>query len=315
MLNVPRVSVCLTAYNRAAKLPATLDSILGQTFSDFDLVISDDHSSDATPSVCAEYAARDARVKYHRNARNLGMPGNLNAAIARAHGEYIANLHDRDRYPPDLLAAWIKVLDRNPTAAFVFSPIEEWDAQGRYLKADVHDFPELIPGRRILDELLAQWGSIIWGTVMARRRCYEEVGPFDPRFGLISDVDMWMRLAARWDVAYMREPLISITPREPHHPHALALVSWRLLEIVYDIHAVNIRRRDGDGTPACRRALSQLDLMRNRQYLRSLAICVKHRRWRGVREGLVIVARALVTRAGRRAGEVRRNVPQAERTR
>lgn len=287
MSNAPRVSVCLTTYNRAGVLPATLEGILAQSFQDFELIISDDHSTDGTPSICAEYASRDARIRSYRNATNLGMPGNLNAAIGRACGEYVANLHDGDYHRPNLLARWVDALDRHPSAAFVFNPVEERDAEGCYVKTDLHQFPELIPGHRILDELLSQWGSIIWGTVMARRRCYEAVGPFDSRLGFVSDVDMWMRLAARWDVAYVREPLIAITPREPDHPYAF--VSWELLEVTYDLHAVNIRRRDGDGTEACRRALARAKRMRDRQWLRSLAICARHGRWDLLREGLALV--------------------------
>src|SRR5712691_5136466 len=92
----PKVSAVLTTYNRAASLSVTLDSILAQTFSDFELIVSDDCSSDDTTAVVQDYIRRDRRVRYRRNEKNLKMPGNLNAAIAEATGEYIANLHDGD---------------------------------------------------------------------------------------------------------------------------------------------------------------------------------------------------------------------------
>src|SRR6266851_7432426 len=95
------VSICLTTYNRASVLPKTLDSLLAQTSSDFELIISDDCSSDDTQDICRRYAAKDRRVKYFRNERNLNMPGNLNAAIRRSTGVYIANLHDGDVYRTD----------------------------------------------------------------------------------------------------------------------------------------------------------------------------------------------------------------------
>jgi len=88
------VSVCLVTYNRAGVLAETIESILNQTFSDFELIISDDCSTDNTETVCRKYAEKDGRIKYFRNEKNLSMPANLNLAISRARGQYIANLHD-----------------------------------------------------------------------------------------------------------------------------------------------------------------------------------------------------------------------------
>ncbi len=213
----PKVSVVVTTYRRAKRLPPTLDSILGQGFRDFELILSDDCSPDETPAVGEEYASRDPRVRYVRNETNLGMPGNLNAAIARARGEYVANLHDDDIYRADLLDRWVGLLDRHPGAAFVFNQYEKVGLDGRRRILEL-DMPECMPGREFLRRFFVkQWGSPIFGTVMARRRCYEEVGPFDSRFWMHADVDMWVRLAARYDVAYVAEPLITINPREPDH--------------------------------------------------------------------------------------------------
>ena len=213
----PQVSVVVTTYRRAGKLPATLDTILAQSFGDFELIVSDDCSPDETAAVCKEYSRRDARVRYRRNQQNLRMPGNLNAAIAEARGEYIANLHDDDLYRPDLLAKWIAALKRHPRAAFVFNAYEVIDARGR---PTLHALaiPECMAGTEFLRRFfVTQWGSPIFGTVMARRSCYDAVGPFDPRFSMNSDVEMWARLALRFDVAYVAEPLITVTPREPDH--------------------------------------------------------------------------------------------------
>jgi glycosyltransferase involved in cell wall biosynthesis len=211
------VSVVVTTYNRAAKLPATLDTILAQDFADFELVVSDDCSSDGTEAVARSYERRDPRVRYRRNPQNLRMPGNLNAAIAAARGELVANLHDDDFYRPDLLSRWMAALDRYPTAAFVFNAYEVIDARGRKRLARV-PMPPCMPGRDFLRRFfVTQWGSPIFGTVMARKACYDAVGPFDPRYSMNSDVEMWARLAQCFDVAYVDEPLITITPREPDH--------------------------------------------------------------------------------------------------
>ncbi|MGA9982456.1 MAG: glycosyltransferase family 2 protein, partial [Acidobacteriaceae bacterium] len=82
----PKVSVVLTTYKRAHLLRETIDSILAQSFRDFELVISDDCSPDETEKVCREYERFDARVRYRRGAKNVGMPGNLNAGILATSG-------------------------------------------------------------------------------------------------------------------------------------------------------------------------------------------------------------------------------------
>ena len=83
------VSICITTYNRAGTLQQTLESVLAQRFDDFELIISDDCSTDETEDIVRSYESKDKRVRYFRNQHNLKMPGNLNAAIQHAQGEYI----------------------------------------------------------------------------------------------------------------------------------------------------------------------------------------------------------------------------------
>jgi glycosyltransferase involved in cell wall biosynthesis len=215
--SAPRVSVVVTTYNRARVLPITLDSILSQSYEDFELIVSDDCSPDDTEEVCREYMRRDARVRYRRNPKNLRMPGNLNAGIAEARGVYVANLHDGDVYRADLLEKWSGALDRHPNAAFVFNQYESGEIGGPTVIYS-SDLEECTSGREFLLRIFtAQFGSPVHGTVMARKACYDAVGPFDPAYSFNSDVEMWMRLALRYDVAYVAEPLIRITPREQTH--------------------------------------------------------------------------------------------------
>ncbi len=278
------MSVCLTTFKRGHILAKSLDSILSQTYRDFELIISDDNSPDHTPELCRRYAAQDERVRYFRNATTLGMPGNLNAAIAHARGDYIANLHDGDTFRPDLLEHWVRALDQHPTAAFVFNALDVVDYAGNPIHAYRHSYPPLIPGRILLDQMLSQWNSPVWGTVMARRACYEAVGPFDPRFGFISDIDMWMRLAARYDVAYVGEPLIQITPREVGHRYAS--INWEIHALLVAIHHVNLERRYADSHDALRAALRRMRWRRDRAWIRDLLVCLKHKRSRELLQGL-----------------------------
>jgi glycosyltransferase involved in cell wall biosynthesis len=286
MPSSPPVSICLTTYNRAKVLPKTLDSLLSQTFPDYELIISDDCSTDDTEEVCRAYEARDARVKYYRNPTNLKMPGNLNAAISRAQGQYVANVHDGDLYHPDLILKWKVALDTVPTAAFVFNDYYCYHYKtGKKIILSQH-FPLRVNGWEIASYYFKTFTSCVWGTVMARRKAYEQAGPFSSHYGFISDVDMWLRLARDNDVAYVAEPLITITPRESHHPYSF--VHWHLILLnlaMYEHHLNFYGEVFEDKVRSFRR-----EFPRRRRILlfKFMAICLKHQRWDRVREGLAI---------------------------
>jgi glycosyltransferase involved in cell wall biosynthesis len=214
---VPSVTIVLTAFNRAEPLRATIQTLLSQTFGDFELLVCDDVSVDHTEAVVREFAERDQRVSYHRNSRNLGMPENLNEGIRRSRGEYIANLHDGDLYDGSLLEKWVGALEKYPRAAFVFNQYRVLDSRGGVRTVYKEDLPPIFSGARLLEEIyFRRWrfDSPVWGTVMGRRTAYVQAGLFDCRFGCIADVDMWMKLAETYDVAYVGEPLITLLDRE-----------------------------------------------------------------------------------------------------
>jgi glycosyltransferase involved in cell wall biosynthesis len=211
------VSIVLTTYNRGVLLRQTIESVLGQTLGGFELILCDDASTDDTPRICEEYAERDSRVRYIRHSRNCGMPGNLNAGITASTGEYVANLHDGDIYGPTLIEKWKAALDAHPGAAFVFNAYGALTPSGEVRRIYREALPACTPGAVLLEQIFfRRWrfDSPVWGTVMARRSAYVHAGLFDPRFGFVSDVDMWMRLADEYDVAYISEPLINLPCRE-----------------------------------------------------------------------------------------------------
>lgn len=210
------VSICLTTYNRASVLPVTLDSLLTQDYADFELIISDDCSTDGTEDICRDYASRDSRILYRRNKSNVRMPDNLNKAIRETRGEYIAIAHDGDVYRPDLISAWKNALDRVPSAAFVFNAYESRERNGNW-KIFRAPYPFLIPKNEIAKHFFRTLTSCVWGTVMMRRAPHEAVGPFNRKFGFVSDVDMWLKLSRDYDVVYIDEPLIKLHPREADH--------------------------------------------------------------------------------------------------
>lgn len=126
-----RVSIGLPVYNGEAYLREAIESLLAQTYEDFELIICDNASTDGTEQICREYAARDARVRYYRNERNLGAARNFNRTFELATSEYHKWAAYDDVCAPDFLAACVDALDRNRSAVLSFTSARTIDDEGR----------------------------------------------------------------------------------------------------------------------------------------------------------------------------------------
>jgi glycosyltransferase involved in cell wall biosynthesis len=217
-MNVPEVSICLTTYNRANDLPATIESILNQTFTDWELIICDDFSSDNTFDIVQKYICSDSRIRYFRNSENKKMPGNLNVAITLCRGYFVANIHDGDYYEFTLVEKWLDLLKHNDNVGMVFNAYKYFYNNGRD-KIIRHDLNRINEGRVLFDYLSTTFSSAPWGTVMVPKRVYDEMGLFDHNFGFISDVEMWLRISTKYKIGYIDEPLIHLKQREIYHKY------------------------------------------------------------------------------------------------
>src|SRR5687768_11197719 len=112
----PRLSIGLPVYNGERYLQGAIESLLSQTFDDFELIICDNASTDRTQSICTAFAARDPRVRYFRNDRNVGAAGNFNLAFRRSRGRYFKWAAHDDLHEPDYLARCVAALDADPSA-------------------------------------------------------------------------------------------------------------------------------------------------------------------------------------------------------
>lgn len=117
--NNPRVSIGLPVYNGERFLKEALDSLLAQTYADFELTISDNASTDQTESICHAYEASDRRIRYYRNKENAGAAYNFNRVFELSHGEYFKWATADDVCSPELVARCLSVLDTTPTAVLV----------------------------------------------------------------------------------------------------------------------------------------------------------------------------------------------------
>jgi glycosyltransferase involved in cell wall biosynthesis len=235
-----KVAVCLLTYNHVEIIESTLRSILDQSIVGYEVVVSDDCSTDGTWEKILELATADARIKPVRTPHNMGMPGNANFAVAQSARPYIALLHHDDLYRKDLLEKWAGVLDRHPDIAFVFNPygVFESDSVDPILMPS-----ECIDGNWLLEKyLFPWWGSVVRGTAMIRRTAWDQVGGMRDQFNLLADVDLWMRLAMRWPVGYVPEPIITVRQQRPDYYPDIYMTrswSWPRQRFLYEIHALN----------------------------------------------------------------------------
>jgi len=130
----PRVSIGLGVYNGEKFLVETLDSILNQTFDDFELVISDNASSDSTEGICRSYAARDPRIRYTRNAANIGLTNNFNRVLDLATGQYFRWASADDLFALRSLEACVKVLDEHPEVVLCYPRTVLIDGDGKFIR-------------------------------------------------------------------------------------------------------------------------------------------------------------------------------------
>jgi glycosyltransferase involved in cell wall biosynthesis len=126
----PRLSIGLPVYNGEKYLRQALDSILSQTFQDFELIISDNASTDSTQQICLEYVRKNNRVKYYRNKKNLGAPRNYNITVEKSSGQYFKWMAYDDLHSPVFLEKCVKILDDNPDVSLCFSKINIIDENG-----------------------------------------------------------------------------------------------------------------------------------------------------------------------------------------
>jgi glycosyltransferase involved in cell wall biosynthesis len=175
---VPCLTLGLPAYNGEQFLAAALDALLAQTFTDFELIISDNGSTDRTGQIAERYAAQDPRVRYVRHPVNRGSSFNHNFVIEQARGEFFKWVSDDDLYAPDLLQRCIDALDARPEISLAHAWTAFIDDQGQV--TDKIDYPLTTdvpdPVQRFRSLLYTQGGDDIYGVI--RMSVLSQVAPF-----------------------------------------------------------------------------------------------------------------------------------------
>lgn len=123
----------MPVYNGEKYLEEALDSTLAQTYTDFEIIISDNNSNDHTQDICLKYARKDSRIRYHRNDKNLGAAPNHNLVFKLAKGEYFKWAGYDDKISPEFLSKCVEILDTNPDVILCMPKTNWIDEHGQYL--------------------------------------------------------------------------------------------------------------------------------------------------------------------------------------
>ena len=183
-----QVSVIIPAYNGDRYISAAIDSVLAQTYSEYEIIVVDDGSTDNTSEVVKQYGDR---VNYLSQS-NQGVAASRNLGLAAARGEYIAFLDQDDVFLPDKLSTQVALLDRDSTLGIVNSGWQIVDERGK-LKAAVQPWQQ-IP--HLTQANLIIWKPVFLGAMLFRRTWLERSKGFDTSLSQTPDVDLVMRLAA-----------------------------------------------------------------------------------------------------------------------
>jgi len=199
ILKSPAISVIIPTYNRAGLLARAVDSVLNQTFQDFELIVVDDGSTDRTAEVLAGYQDRLILLsKPHR-----GVSAARNQGLTSARGEWIAFLDSDDYWLPEKLAVQVDFFLHHPQA-LICQTEEIWYRNGRRVN----------PGKRHVKpsgdifQMSLELCLVSPSAVMIKKDLFSKVGEFDETLPACEDYDLWLRITAKYPVYLLKEPLV-----------------------------------------------------------------------------------------------------------
>lgn len=195
----PKISVVMAVYNEVDYASSAIESVLEQTFEDFEFLIVDDGSTDKTPEIINSYARRDDRIRHLSNETNKGLPASLNRGIEAANGKYIARMDADDRSLPKRFERQHEFLEANPSVHVVGCDVRVIGINGEYF-GDREFRPRL---GRDPDTLQQDGPQVAHPSVMMRRPSVRAVDGYRPVFKYAQDLDLWIRLARRYGPQFL----------------------------------------------------------------------------------------------------------------
>ena len=197
----PKVSIVMCVYNGSQTIAEAIQSILNQTFTEFELIVVNDGSVDSTLSIVGEF--KDPRMII-QNIVHGGLTKALNSGIKLARGEYIARMDADDISIPARLEKQVAYLEKNLSVGVLGTAYEIIDENGNRQAATV----PLLKSDSEIRKALPKFNPLMHGSVMLRRSALEEIGFYDEQFALSQDYDLWFRISKKYQLANLDEVLM-----------------------------------------------------------------------------------------------------------
>ncbi len=195
----------MSTYNDAEFLPEAMQSVLGQSFNDFEFLIVDDNSSDTTKNILADYQVKDPRIIFWSNPVNQGLTKNLNAALAKARGEFMARLDSDDAWlDKNKLKKQLDFLDKNPNYCLVGCWAEVCGPKNKKL----YDLKYPAGDGEIREQLLVR-NCFVHSGILARTNAVKEAGVYGAGRQYIEDYALWLELGKRYKFGNIPEIMVS----------------------------------------------------------------------------------------------------------
>ncbi|WP_416675827.1 glycosyltransferase family 2 protein [Egbenema bharatensis] len=198
---MPTLSVLMSVYNGSTYLKESIDSILDQTFTDFEFLIIDDCSTDDSWQILQDYADRDGRIRLLQNQENLGLTKSLNRGLAVAEGNYIARQDADDVALPDRFQKQVQVLEQQPEVVLVSCEMEWIDAAGQSLGSMQRSCQaDLVPWHLLFYNHVGGHSQVLY-----RRQAALTAGGYDEARRYSQDYDLWSRLTKQGKIVILPE--------------------------------------------------------------------------------------------------------------
>jgi glycosyltransferase involved in cell wall biosynthesis len=244
----PKVSVCLPVYNGSNYLAQAIESVLAQTFSDFELLIANDCSTDDTQKIIEKYASNDARIKHWINEKNLKLFGNYNACIGKATGQYIKLFAHDDLLHPQMLEKMVAVLDKNADVSLVTTARGWIDGDGQNIDARSKMEAKImkpfeqdtrITAEQAIGDTLKDKTNWLGEPCAQMFRREQATGGYDTAFKQIGDLEYSYRLLQNGDYFFIADELCFFRRHAESWSQArslelLAHLDWFLLASKYE---------------------------------------------------------------------------------
>lgn len=218
----PKVSVITPAYNAEKYISESVDSILNQTFNDFEIIVIDDCSTDKTWDIIQEYAVRDNRIVAVKNDENLGIAGNRNKGLGLARGKYIAWQDADDISLPTRIQKQFDFLESHPEVGIVGGFLQFFSDDGR--SSGIRKYCE---NDADLRKKIFRYSPVAQPASMIRKQCLDEAGKYNLKYPPAEDIDMSFRIGMKYKFANLQE--IVLKYRE--HPNSATFTRLKKIEL------------------------------------------------------------------------------------